>query len=226
MNRIFKWILICVSLLLFTGCLVFVFVNLKASKRVDPASIRVEVPEDVNQTRQEVEDKLRSAPWQGLRFIREERTWRFYGVAGETKQMDLIQPMHLVKVYYLEADGDLSFTWAATEIQFAGRPAYSLTSQPIRESQLIAVQLKGNYVTQNGVYWEDCDSDYCHLAQMIDSMLVLDDQGTGLSNGFIRYGWEPPTYPLYGFLCWQIVSAENNQDNVLTAPKGSTYGTQ
>ena len=51
---------------------------------------------------------------------------------------------------------------------------------------------------------------------MIDTMLVLDDQGTGLSNGFIRYGWEPPTYPYYGFLCWLIVSGENHQENLLT----------
>lgn len=217
MNRFLKWILIVVFLLVVVGCLGFVFVNLNASLKVDPTPIKVEVSEDVNRAKQELEDKLRNAPWQGLRFIREERTWRFYGVAGETKQIDFIQPISLVKVYYLEADGDLSFTWAATEIQFAGMPAYSLTSQPIRESQLIAVQLKGDYVTQNGVYWEDCDSDYCHLAQMIDTMLVLDDQGTGLSNGFIRYGWEPPTYPYYGFLCWQILSAENNQENLLTA---------
>jgi hypothetical protein len=42
---------------------------------------------------------------------------------------------------------------------------------------------------------------------MIDSMLILDDQGTGLSNGFIKYGWEPPTYPLYGFLVWSIEPA-------------------
>jgi hypothetical protein len=204
MNRFLKWILIVVFLLVVVGCLVFVFVNLNASMKVDPTPIKVEVSEDVNRTKQDLEDKLRNAPWQGLRFIREERIWRFYGVAGETKQIDLIQPMSLVKVYYLEADGDLSFTWAATEIRFAGKPAYSLTSQPIQEGQLISVQLKGNYVNQNGVYWEDCDSEYCHLAQMIDTMLVLDDLGTGVSNGFIRYGWEPPTYPSYGFLCWQI----------------------
>ena len=185
MNRFLKWILIVVFLLVVVGCLVFVFMNLNASMKMDPTPIKVEVSEDVNRAKQELEDKLRNAPWQGLRFIREERTWRFYGVAGETRQIDFIQPFSLVKVYYLEADGDLSFTWAATEIQFAGMPAYSLTSQPIRESQLIAVQLKGDYVTQNGVYWEDCDSEYCHLAQMIDTMLVLDDQGpvylTGLS---------------------------------------------
>ena len=52
---------------------------------------------------------------------------------------------------------------------------------------------------------------------MIDIMLVLDDQGTRVSNGFIRYGWAPPTYPYYGFLCWQIVSAENTQEKFLTA---------
>jgi len=52
---------------------------------------------------------------------------------------------------------------------------------------------------------------------MIDIMLVLDDQGTGVSNGFIRNGWEPLTYPYYGFLCWQIVSAENTQEKLQTA---------
>jgi hypothetical protein len=216
MNHFFKAILIIVSLILFVGCLVFVFVNLNPSMKVDPTPIKVEVSEDVNRTKQELEDKLRNAPWQGLRFIREERTWRFYGVAGETKQIDFIQPFSLVKVYYLEADGDLSFTWAATEIQFVGEPVYSLTSQPIRDSQLIAVPLKGDHVTQNGVYWEDCDSNYCRLVQTIDTVLVLDDVGTGLTNGCIRYGREPPTYPYYGFLCWQIVSAENHQDYLLT----------
>jgi len=217
MNRILKWLLIVVLLILTVGCLVFVFANLNAFMKVDPTPLRVEVSEDVNRTKQDLEDKLRNAPWQGLRYIREERTWRFYGVAGETKQIDLIQPMSLVKVYYLEADSDLSFTWAATEIQFAGKSVFSLTSQPIREGQLIGVQLKGDYVTQNGVYWEDCESEYCHLAQRIDTMLVLDDLGTGVSNGFIRNGWEPPTYPYYGFLCWQIVSAENTQEKLLTA---------
>ncbi|MAT45465.1 MAG: hypothetical protein CL609_24315 [Anaerolineaceae bacterium] len=212
MNRFLKWILAGVFLLLLASYLVFVLVNHNAVMKVDPTSIKVEVSEDVNQKNQEIENKLRHAPWQGLRFIREERTWRFYGVAGETKQIDLIQPISLVKVYYLEADGDLSFTWAATEIQFGGKPTYSLTSHAIREGQVIGVQLKGDYVAQNGVYWEDCESDYCHLAQMIDTMIVLDDQGTGLSNGFIRYGWEPPTYPAYGFLCWQIISEEESQE--------------
>ena len=54
------------------------------------------------------------------------------------------------------------------------------------------------------------------IAEMIDTMIVLDDVGTGLSNGFIRYGWEPPTYPMYGFLCWQIIPADDNQENKLS----------
>lgn len=217
MNRILKWILIVVFLILATGCLAFILANLKSCVLVDPAPVKADRFDDVVRTNQEIERKLRNAPWQGLRYIREEQTWRFYGVAGETKQIDLIQPMGLVKVYYLEADGDLSFTWAATEIQFDREPIFFLTSQPIREGQLISLQLKGDYVTQNGVYWEDCDSEYCHLAQMIDTMLVLDDKGTGVSNGFIRYGWEPPTYPYYGVLCWQIIATENDQENLLTA---------
>lgn len=38
----------------------------------------------------------------------------------------------------------------------------------------------------------------------IDTILTLDDKGTGITNGFIREGWQPPTYPMYGFLCWQV----------------------
>ena len=167
MSRVVKWILIGIILLLFGSCLMFVLFNLNALMKTVPPPTKVEISEDVNHVNREIESKLRNVPWQGLRFIRDERIWRFYGVAGETKQIDLIQPISLVKVYYLESDGDLSFTWAATEIQFSGKPAYSLTSHPIREGQVIGVQLKGDYVTHNGVYWEDCESDYCHLAQMI-----------------------------------------------------------
>ena len=213
MNRILKWSLIVVFLLIFVGLLIFSLVNLNTLIKGNPVPAKVEFSENIDQVNTEIENKLRHAPWQGLRFIRDERIWRFYGIAGETKQITLIQPVSLVKVYYLEADGDLSFTWVATEIHFSGRPSYSLTTQPIQEGQLIGVQLVGDYVTQNGVYWEECETEYCHLAQMIDSMIVLDDLGTGLTNGFIRYGWEPPTYPMYGFLCWQIISEDENQQN-------------
>jgi len=49
------------------------------------------------------------------------------------------------------------------------------------------------------------------------TLLVLDDQGTGVSKGFIRNGWEPPTYPYNGLLFWQIGSAENPQEKLLVA---------
>ena len=75
---------------------------------------------------------------------------------------------------------------------------------PLQPGDLVEVAVGGDYVTQFGVYWEDCDTEFCHLAQMIDTTLILDDKGTGLTNGFIRYGWEPPSHPMYGFLCWQI----------------------
>jgi hypothetical protein len=52
---------------------------------------------------------------------------------------------------------------------------------------------------------------------MIDTMLVLEDQCTGVSNGFIRNGWEPPTYPYNGFLFWQIGSAENTLEKLVAA---------
>jgi hypothetical protein len=181
------------------------------SAPADPVPTPIDVADDLLLENQKMEYKLRNAPWQGLRYISGQKEWRFYGIAGETKQIDLIDPISLVKVHYLEADGDISFTWVTTEIQFPGKPTVVLAVEPIQAGQLVAIQLKGDYVNQNGVFWEYCDSDYCHLAKKIDTILVLDDQGTGISNGFIRYGWEPPTYPAYGFLCWQVQPAESLQ---------------
>jgi hypothetical protein len=83
----------------------------------------------------------------------------------------------------------------------------NLPLSTVQPGQIVAVRLFGKHVGQWGVDWSDCDSEYCRLANTIDTMLILDDQGTGLSNGFIRYGWEPPTYPMYGFLCWSIEPA-------------------
>ena len=48
---------------------------------------------------------------------------------------------------------------------------------------------------------------------MIDIMVVLNDQGSGVSNGFIRNSWELPTYPYNGFRCWQIGSVEYTLEN-------------
>ncbi len=155
-----------------------------------------------------IKDGLEKAPWHGLRFLKEQNTWRFYGLTSETRQIDLIQPVDLVKVYYLEPKGNVNFTWAATEIHFPGQPSYSLTTGPVQPNQRVAIDLAGDYVNEQGVDWEKCDLEVCHFAQLVDTMIILDDQGTGLSNGFVRYGWEPPTYPYYGFLCWKITQLD------------------
>lgn len=211
MNRVGKThLLITLAVLILFGIIIGLS-RLYRLAPVDPVPTPIEVADDLLGGNQKIDNELRNAPWQGLRYIKEQKEWRFYGVAGETRQIDLIDPISLVKVYFLESDGDISYTWVTTEIQFPGKPAFKTATDAIQEGQLVAVQLKGEYVNQNGVFWEDCDSDYCHLAQMIDTILVLDDQGTGISNGFIRYGWEPPTYPMYGFLCWQIEPAESPQ---------------
>jgi hypothetical protein len=159
---------------------------------------------DVRSDEKAMETQLRAAPWQGLRFLSKEREWRFYAVAGEQRQVDLILPFDLVKVFYLEEDGELSFTWAALGAEIPGQGYVSASSGLIQPGDLVEVALNGDYVTPNGVNWEDCKSEYCHEAHMIDTILILDDKGTGITNGFIRYGWEPPTYPMYGFLCWQV----------------------
>lgn len=198
-------ILVGVSLLILLGCIAFALVVINTGITVpqDPKSTSSE-PVDVRGKERAMVAQLRTAPWQGLRFLSNEHEWRFYAVAGEQRQIDLVDPFDLIKAYFLQADGELSFTWAALGFKIPGQEYVSVSDANIQPGDLIEVVIKGDYVTQNGVYWEDCDSDYCHLAQMIDTILILDDRGTGITNGFIRYGWQPPASPMYGFLCWQV----------------------
>ena len=183
--------------------------------KVDPAPMKDPILTPTTMSETDIKTELEKAPWQGLQYIKDLNTWRFYGLTGETRQIDLIQPISLIKVYYLGAKDTLTSTWAATEIHFPGQPAYSLATGHVQRGQLVAINLVGNYVDEQGVDWEKCDLEYCHFAQLVDTLIVLDDQGTGLSNGFIRYGWEPPSYPYYGFLCWRILPVD--QQNAIAA---------
>ena len=54
MNRFLKWILVIVFLLAVVGCLVFVFGNLNALMKVDPAPSSVDYFEDVNHKNEEI----------------------------------------------------------------------------------------------------------------------------------------------------------------------------
>lgn len=159
---------------------------------------------DLRAQKESIEQTLREAPWQGLRFLPQEQEWRFYGWTAETRRVQLNGTFDLIKVYYLQAGGDLAFTWAATGIEVPGQGYQSAALSAVRPGQVVALRLFGKHVGLWGVDWSACDSEYCRLANTVDTLLILDDQGTGLSNGFIRYGWEPPAYPLYGFLCWSI----------------------
>jgi hypothetical protein len=112
MSRVVKVILLGVFALLVTFCLIFMIANLNALNEATPVNTSVDAAEDLLPETQGQVEILRQAPWQGLRYLREERTWRFYGLAGETQEIDVIQPMTLIKVFYLSADGELAFTWA------------------------------------------------------------------------------------------------------------------
>ncbi|PKO16663.1 MAG: hypothetical protein CVU39_07515 [Chloroflexi bacterium HGW-Chloroflexi-10] len=161
-------------------------------------------PVDIRAEERAIMAQLRSLPWQGLRFLSKEREWRFYGVAGERREIHLFHSFEVVKVYYLQEDGALSFTWAALSVKIPGVGTHAFSETTIHSGEMIEVALRGEYVTRNGVYWDDCTSEYCHAAQMVDTVVILDELGTGITNAFIRYGWEPPTAPIYGFLCWQL----------------------
>lgn len=208
MKKIGRWLLLSFLIALSLACLVFLFINVNRGI-VIPQGTPVPDTEAVDVHGQDaaIAQHLKDAPWQGLRFLTKEQEWRFYGWTGELRQVKYSVPFDLIKVYYLEADGGLAYTWVATGADIPGEGYHNAALSPVHPGQLVAVRLFGKHVGQWGVDWNDCNSEYCHLAAMIDSMLILDDQGTGLSNGFIKYGWEPPTYPLYGFLVWSIEPA-------------------
>ena len=89
------------------GYLAFVQYVIHAGKAI-PENIKPASADqvDVRSTEQAMEMQLRAAPWQGLRFLSKEGEWRFYAVAGEQRQVDLIVPFNLVKIFYLEEDGN------------------------------------------------------------------------------------------------------------------------
>lgn len=204
-------VLIALGLLFVLGCLALSLVVINSGITVPgapPAAALGAV--DLSHEEKAIQAKLRSAPWQGLRYLPKNNEWRFYGVTAEQRQIELVDRFDLIKVYYLEADGDLTFTWAALGLEIPGHGYTALADPGIQAGDMVGISLTGETVSQNGVSREDCKSEVCRAAQMVDTLLVLDDQGTGISNGFIREGWLPPTYPMYGFLCWQVKLAANH----------------
>lgn len=214
MNKRVAALFVGVVFLLVVSCLVFMIKNLNTLMVPQAAPQVADQPSESTATMLE---QLREAPWSGLRYLKDERTWRFYGVAGESRQIDLIYQITLIKVFYLGLHEDIGFTWVASAVEFPNQKMVSLADRSIEAGQLVAVQVSGTYVGPDGVDWQVCDSEVCRLAQQIDTILVLDDQGTGISNGFIRYGWAPPTYPSYGFLCWQLESLTPDSALLLAA---------
>ena len=205
MIRALKFVFLLLLAALTVACVLFIGINVNRGIVVpDPTAAPTAPGIDLREQQRQMIHKLEEAPWQGLRFLTGDKEWRFYAVAGETRKVKLSAQFDLVKVYYLQADGDLDYTWAATGVEIPGQGYYSAASAPVVEGDVIEVAINGKHVAQSGVYWEDCDTEYCRLASMIDTLIVLDNEGTGLTNGFIRHGWEPPAYPMYGFLCWQI----------------------
>lgn len=203
-KKIVRFVFISLLLFLAISCLGFLFVIVNRPILDHQASIPVVEGEDVYRWEREAISKLRKAPWQGLRYISEKNEWRFYALAGETRQIKLMVPFDLIKVYYLESDGELDFTWVNTGLAIPGQDYMTTISFSANAGDLVEVVLNGDHVSRYGVRWDLCDSEYCRLAEMIDTIIILDDKGTGITNGFIRYGWEPPASPMYGFLCWYL----------------------
>ena len=191
------------------GSLVGTGIYFYSHTHVNSSPLQTQGSVDLLAQQKTMQTYLHDAPWVGLRYLPELKEWRFYALTGESRQIELVHSFDLVKLYYLRADGGLSFTWAATSVDRTSPQNVILTSRPLLPGTLVAVSLKGDNVSPIGVNWEDCDSFYCRVANAVDGILILDDQGTGISNGFIRYGWEPPSFPMYGFLCWWLEPVED-----------------
>ena len=222
-----RWIKILAGIacgLFILACPVFTYFDLHHEfQGQQPPKVETPVPAvDVRQADQDKVKQLRAAAWQGLRFLPTEREWRFYALTGEKRKVNLLAPFDLVHVYYRQADGGLADTWAAEGVEIAGQGYYAASGAPLKEGELIEVFVRGDYVYQTGVDWELCKSAYCHLAQMIDTTLILDDQGTGITNGFIRSGWQPPSYPLYG-LDRQETGASKGKEHHHARPQWRRY---
>jgi hypothetical protein len=134
------------------ACPVFTYLDVNRGSQEQPTKMDAPVPAvDVRQAEHEKVEKLRSAPWQGLRFLPDAREWRFYAVAGEKRKINLVAPFDLVRVYFLQADGHLSSTWVAEGVEIAGQGYYTAASAPVTEGDLVEVAVTGDYVYQTGV---------------------------------------------------------------------------
>lgn len=76
-------LLIAACILAVLGCLVFALIKQRHyhPEYTVPSNNPYEI--DVRADEEASIDQLRTAPWQGLRFLSDEREWRFYGVAGK-----------------------------------------------------------------------------------------------------------------------------------------------
>ena len=210
MRKFGRWLIMIALVAVCLACFTFMFATINRGI-ILPEETPPAVSGTVGLAGQEalIARRLRAAPWQGLRFLTGQQEWRFYGWTGETQRVQLTVPFDLIRVWYLEADGDLAFTWVATGIEIPGEGYQPAGLSPLMPGQLVAVRLFGKHVSIWGVDWNACGSRYCRLAALADTMIVLDDKGTGVTNGFIRYGWEPPAYPMYGFLSWTMEPVED-----------------
>ena len=206
-----------VLLILFIACFLFVvnqgiWVDPKPDLKTNNTAV------DVRTTEEDKISKLQTAPWKGLRYLPDRREWRFYALTGETRQIDLLLSYDLIKIYFLQAKGTLTYTWAATRVNIPVQGYVSTVTGTLKPDELVEVSVAGDYVTPLGVDWDACDTEFCRNAKTIDTLLILDDKGTGISNGFIRYRWEPPSSPMYGFLCWQLRPVGEDQAAVMGDP--------
>ena len=195
--------LIVVVVLVCLCCLVFGVLSLLRGSQKGLSSVEP-TPVANSPMEGEIVTRLDAAPWVGLRYLPEAHEWRFYAVAAEQRAIDLVAPFEVLQVYYLDPGGHLSSTWVALSVEIPGQGTFLAVSGMVHPGDMVAVSIAGDYVSRDGVNWAACPTPYCRLAENVDTLMALDDQGTGLTNAFIRTGHEPPLHPMYGFLCWQV----------------------
>ena len=121
------------------GSLVGTGIYFYSHTHVNSSPLQTQGSVDLLAQQKTMQTYLHDAPWVGLRYLPELKEWRFYALTGESRQIELVHSFDLVKLYYLRADGGLSFTWAATSVDRTSPQNVILTSRPLLPGTLVAV---------------------------------------------------------------------------------------
>lgn len=126
-------------------------------------------------------------------------------------------------VYESQGHGDQPYYVSFLDGADTRQEVLELLKEP--GGQLLKLQVRGGFVSDQGIDWERCEpnvSELCQLARFFESLsLPLEDiPYPGESNRFVLTG-SVSAHPLYGFLIWPMHIERNlNVCGAVDMPQG------